>query len=138
MGRSTLDQLLGNWCDRHRNVPAVSSDSTYIDSAALGQLVYHVRFAAALAADGRGDESVPHAVLSWALLRSAGRDALSEAVVAFDLPDEIGGTHRVELLDECKPAEELALQLCAHFTSAGQHVLALLYQDAYQVLASDD
>ena len=62
----------------------------------------------------------------------------AEAVAAFDLPDEIGGTHRVELLDECKPAEELALQLCAHFTSAGQHVLALLYQDAYQVLASDD
>jgi hypothetical protein len=118
-------------------VSSVSSDSTSIESAVLGQLAYHVRFAAALAADGRGDESVPHAVLSWALLRSAGGDALREAAAAFDLPDEIGGVHRVGALDECKPAEELALQLCAHFTSSGQHVLAQLYHDAYQVLASD-
>jgi len=120
------------------NVPTMSNDSTYIDSTVLGQLAYHVRFAAALAADGRGDESVPHAVLSWALLRSAGGEALRDAAAAFDLPDEIGGVHRVGLLDECKPAEELALQLCSHFTSAGQHVLAQLYQNAYQVLASDE
>jgi hypothetical protein len=119
------------------NVPTVSSDSTNIASAVLGQLAYHVRFAAALAADGRADESVPHAVLSWALLRSASGDAWRESVAAFDLPDEIGGVHRVAALDECKPAEELALQLCAHFTSAGQHALAQLYQGAYQVLASD-
>jgi hypothetical protein len=120
------------------NLPRVSSESTSIESAALGQLAYHIRFAAALAADGRGDESVPHAVLSWALLRSAGGDALRESVAAFDLPDEIGGVHRVEPLDECKPAEELALQLCSHFTSDGQHALAQLYQRAYQLLASDN
>jgi hypothetical protein len=119
------------------DVPMVSSDSTYIESAVLGQLAYHIRFAAALAADGRGDESVPHAILSWALLQSAGGNALRESVAAFDLPDEIGGVHRVGSLDECKPAEELALQLCAHFTSAGQHALAQLYHGAYQVLASD-
>ena len=36
-----------------------------------------------------------------------------------------------------RPTEELALQLCSHFTSAGRHELATLYQDAYQLLASD-
>jgi hypothetical protein len=116
----------------------MSNDMTYIDTAVLGQLAYHVRFAAALAAEGRGDESVPHSVLAWAVLQSAGGDALRDAVAAFDLPDEIGGVHRIGALDACRPAEELALQLCAHFTSAGQHVVAQLYQSAYQVLLSDD
>jgi hypothetical protein len=117
--------------------PVGSGDTVRIESAVLGQLAYHIRFAAGLAAEGRGEESVPHAVLSWALLRSVGGDALREAMANLDLPDRIGAENAVVADNVRKPTQELALQLCAHFTSVGHNELSQLYHDTYRTLTKD-
>lgn len=105
-----------------------------VHPSALGQLAYHVACAAHLAAGERNDECVPHAVLSWALLEAIGGDQLDAAISGFDLPDDVGDIRSPTAKPIRARAEDLALQLCAHFTSTGRHDVGQLYQDAYERL----
>lgn len=105
-----------------------------VPAAALAQLAYHIGCAANLAASSRSSESIPHAVMSWALLEAIGGAALDDAVHGFDLPDDVGDIRAPDAAPVRERAEELALQLCAHFTSEGRHDLAHLYQTAYELL----
>jgi hypothetical protein len=107
-----------------------------LDADVLGQVAYHVRCAAGLAAVGRSEECARHALLSWALLEAVGGDALRDAVGALDLPDDVGDVNGTAAGPVRRTTEELALQLCAHFTSEGRHRLAEVYQGAYQRLVS--
>lgn len=107
-----------------------------VPPAVLGQLAYHVACAANLAAGPRPDDCVPHAVLSWALLGAIGGDGLEVALTGSDLPQEIGDIRSPAAAPIRERAEELALQLCAHFTSEGRHDLSQLYQDAYARLTA--
>lgn len=102
-----------------------------VPASALGQLAYHVATAAQLAVTDRSDDCVPHAVLSWALLEAIGGDRLGGAIDGFDLPNEFGDVAGPAGKHIRERAEELALQLCAHFTSEGQHDVSQLYHDAY-------
>ena len=107
-----------------------------VHPSALGQLAYHVACSAHLAAGERSDECVPHAVLSWALLEAIGGEQLDAAISGFDLPDDIGDIRAPAAKPIRERAEELALQLCAHFTSEGRHDVGQLYQDAYELLTA--
>lgn len=107
-----------------------------VHPSALGQLAYHVACAAHLAAGERSEDCVPHAVLSWALLEAIGGDRLDSAIAGFDLPDEVGDIRSPAGKPIREHAEELALQLCAHFTSEGRHDVGQLYQDAYERLTA--
>jgi hypothetical protein len=107
-----------------------------VPTAVLGQLSYHVGCAARLAAAQRQDESIPHAVLAWGVLESLGGEHLDRIRSSFDLPDDVGDLDSPQAAPVRQRAEELALQLCAHFTSEGQHQLARLYQDVYDRLAT--
>ncbi len=107
-----------------------------LTDAALAQVAYHVASAAKLATGSAPAECVPHSVLSWALLRSAGDGALADATGSFDLPDIDAELRTEGGLHARRRAEDLALQLCAHFTSEGHHELAPLYQDAYSLLTA--
>jgi hypothetical protein len=99
-----------------------------IDLAVLGQLAYHVNRVAVTAGED-GDACVTHAALSWALLNSIGEGELAALIDELDLPD-VGTAAGSEMIQ--RRAGHLALQLCSHFTSEGQHELAGLYHDAYQ------
>jgi hypothetical protein len=101
-----------------------------LDHGTLGQLAYHVRCSATLAAAGRGDEAAPHAILARALLDVLGGDALAQAVAALDLPDAATGSASAAAAAHRTRAIQLGVQLVAHFTSEGRHDLANLYQDA--------
>jgi hypothetical protein len=100
-----------------------------LDHGTLGQLAYHVRRAASLAARGRGDEGAPHAILAGALLDVIGGEPLAQAVAALDLPDAADGGPPTTSVPRTQ-AMQLGVQLIAHFTSEGRHDLATLYQDA--------
>ena len=107
-----------------------------VKPAALGQLAYHIACAAQLAASDQADECVPHAVLSWALLEAIGGDNLDASTTGFDLPDDIGDIGKPTAHHVRERAEDLALQLCAHFTSEGRNDVAELYQTAYDRLTA--
>lgn len=107
-----------------------------VDVDVLGQIAYHVRCAAGLAATGSAENGARHAVLSWALLETAGGRPVREAIDSLDLPDDVGDVRGEAATALRRGTEELALQLCAHFTSEGRHRLAQLYQDAYQLLVT--
>jgi hypothetical protein len=112
----------------------VTDPAALTETDVLAQLAYHMRCSAGLAADGDRDACVPHAVLAWALLEAVGGQPLHEAIDALDLPDDLGDVHGGSRAFR-RPTAELALQLCAHFTSEGRHDLAGLYQHAYQLVA---
>jgi hypothetical protein len=114
-------------------VPPVPGSIT-LDVAALGQLAYHSRCAAALAAEGSGDAAAPHALLSFALLHSLGGAELERTMHALDLPDTVGDFKGPKGERVRATADELALQLVAHFTSEGRHDLAGLYTDACDLM----
>jgi hypothetical protein len=105
-----------------------------VQPSALGQLAYHVACAAHLAAGERSEDCVPHAVLSWALLEAIGGEHLEAAINGFDLPDDVGDIRSRAAQPVRDRAGELALQLCAHFTSEGRHDVGGLYQAAYERL----
>lgn len=107
-----------------------------IPTVLLGQLSYHVGCAARLAASGHSEESIPHAVLAWGVLESIGGEHLDRLRASLDLPNDVADLGTPEAAPVRKRAEELALQLCAHFTSEGQHQLARLYQDVYDRLVT--
>lgn len=108
-----------------------------VTDAALGQLAYHVASAAHLADGEQPADSVPHAVLSWALLQALGGGRLEAVTDELDLPDHPASLRSASGRTTRRRAEELALQLCAHFTSEGRHELAQLYQDAWSQLADE-
>ncbi len=114
---------------RSAEVAPSAGASVTVDHGALGQLAYHVRWSAALAAGGRGEDSVPHAMLAAALLDVLGGPALESAISTFDLPPIIdpSGASTEKQRDV---AVQLGLQLVAHFTSEGRHDLADVYQEA--------
>ncbi|MEZ5219304.1 MAG: hypothetical protein R2705_14985 [Ilumatobacteraceae bacterium] len=101
-----------------------------LDIGALGQLSYHLQCAAALSADGASDQAAGHTLLSWALLDALGGAALTEAVDALDLPRGVGDLRASGATRVRAHADELGLQLLAHFTSEGRHDLASLYREA--------
>ncbi len=101
-----------------------------LDDGQLGQLAYHIRWSAALAAEGRVNNAAQHAILADALLDAIGGAPLKAASEALDLPDivakpvsEVAAVHRAA-------AMELGFQLVSHFTSDGRHDLADLYLEA--------
>ena len=115
--------------------PAPSQPFGSSEPVALGQVAYHMRRAAGLAIDGQVEPCAGHALLAWALLEGVGGEALQESLRSLDLPDDLGELDVAVPSPLRRTGEELALQLCAHFTSEGRHDLAELYQQAYRGLA---
>jgi hypothetical protein len=107
-----------------------------IDNDRLGQLCYHVRWSAALAADGRTGDSAPHAILAGALLDVLGGEQLAAASAALDLPDVVSDHSSATAAAHREAAQQLGLQLVAHFTSDGRHDLADLYHEAARRVAT--
>jgi hypothetical protein len=106
------------------------------DHATLGQIAYHLRWSAALAAEGAGDPA-PHAILANSLLEALAGDDLRRAVGALDLPDvRVAPSPSTATSARLDAATQLGLQLVAHFTSEGRHDLADLYQVATGQLAA--
>jgi hypothetical protein len=116
-------------------IPAPSQPAGSLEPVALGQIAYHMRRAAALAIDGQLEPSAGHSLLAWALLEDLGGAELQESLRALDLPDDLGELDVAVPSSLRRTGEELALQLCAHFTSEGRHDLAELYQQAFRGLA---
>lgn len=106
-----------------------------MDNSTLGQLWYHVRWSAALAADGRTGDSAPHAILAGALLDVLGGEQLTAASAALDLPDVTSDHASTTATAHREAATQLGLQLVAHFTSDGRHDLADLYHEATRRVA---
>jgi hypothetical protein len=113
----------------HPDSPALA---IVVPPASIGQRAYLVRCAAAAPDVG----TTAHAMLAWALLESIGGDDLRDVVAALDLPDDAGDPRDPVAAPARHTAEELALQLCAHFTSEGRSDLAQLYQDGHRILSS--
>jgi hypothetical protein len=101
-----------------------------MDNGQLAQLCYHVRWSAALAADGRTGDSAPHSILAGALLDVLGGEQLTAASAALDLPDVTTDHASATATAHREAAAQLGLQLVAHFTSDGRHDLADLYHEA--------
>lgn len=102
-----------------------------LDHATLGQLAYHLRCSAGLTCSGGTDESAAHALLGWALIETIGGEELDLAMAALDLPDRVGDLSAPGGRHILAQAQQLALQLVAHFVSDGRHDLAGLYQGAF-------
>ena len=98
-----------------------------LDDGQLGQLAYHIRWSAALAAEGRVDNAAQHAIIADALLDVLGGEALKAASEALDLPDIVAKPSSEAARAHRAAAMELGFQLVSHFTSDGRHDLADLY-----------
>jgi hypothetical protein len=116
--------------------PPITNDATRpanggagFDQGSLAQLRYHVRWSAALAADGHSADSAQHAMLAGALLDVLGGPELEAATMAFDLPEVTAPTSPASSAQR-ERAVQLGLQMVAHFTSDGRHDLADLYHEA--------
>ncbi len=98
-----------------------------IDDGQLGQLAYHVRWSAALAADGDTANAALHAIIAEVLLDILGGQSLRAASSALDLPDVLAKPASDAALAQRAAAMELTYQFVSHFTSDGRHDLADLY-----------
>lgn len=98
-----------------------------LDDGQLGQLAYHIRWSAALAAEGRVDNAAQHAIMADALLDVLGGEPLKAASEALDLPDIVAKPWSPTAAAHQAAALELGFQLVSHFTSDGRHDLADLY-----------
>lgn len=109
-----------------------------IDDGQLGQLAYHIRWSAALAAGGHLTSAAQHALLAAALLDVVGGAALRVASSALDLPEVASMPTRDEATAQRNAAVELGYQFVSHFTSDGRHDLADLYSEATRRIASSE
>ena len=100
-----------------------------LDDGQLGQLAYHIRWSAALAAEGQHTNAAQHAIIAEALLDVLGGDSLRAASSALDLPDVDARSWSDAAIAQREAAVELGFQLVSHFTSDGRHDLADLYQE---------
>ncbi|MGZ4702931.1 MAG: hypothetical protein ACXV5U_06260 [Ilumatobacteraceae bacterium] len=107
-----------------------------LDDGQLGQLAYHIRWSAALAAEGHVNNAAQHAILADALLDALGGEQLKAASEALDLPaivaepvSQVAAVHRAAAI-------ELGFQFVSHFTSDGRHDLADLYLEATRRIGS--
>jgi hypothetical protein len=103
------------------------SGAVIIDDGQLGQLAYHIRWSAALAADGESANAALHAIIADALLDILGGQPLRAASSALDLPDVVAKPPSEAALAQRAAAMELSYQFVSHFTSDGRHDLADLY-----------
>jgi len=97
-----------------------------IDDGQLGQLAYHIRWSAALAAGGQSASAAQHALLAGAMLDVLGGETLRSASSALDLPDVVVSDSAAAAAQRAG-AIELGYQFVSHFTSDGRHDLADLY-----------
>jgi hypothetical protein len=100
-----------------------------LDEGQLGQIAYHVRWSAALCAQGASASAAHHALVAAALLDVVGGESLQAARSALDLPEVTKASSVVENAQR-SAAMELAHQFVSHFTSDGRHDLADLYSEA--------
>lgn len=107
-----------------------------LDDGQLGQLAYHIRWSAALAAEGQHANAAQHAIIAEALLEVLGGDALRAASAALDLPDVDAKPSSDEAIAQREAAVRLGFQLVSHFTSDGRHDLADLYQETTRRITS--
>jgi hypothetical protein len=106
-----------------------------IDDGQLAQLAYHVRWSAALAAEGHPTIAAQHAIMADALLDVLGGEALRSAGSALDLPEVIA-QHSDAATAQRAAAMELGFQFVSHFASDGRYDLADLYMETTRRLAS--
>lgn len=104
------------------------------DPGALGQLAYHVRWSAALAAAGHGERVAPHAIIAGTILEVLGGEPLKAAVAALDLPDAGSEHDSASATAHREAAMQLGQQLVSHFTSDGRGDLADLYQEVTRTI----
>jgi hypothetical protein len=98
-----------------------------IDDGQLGQLAYHIRWSASLAASGQTVSAAHHAIIAGAMLDVIGGDALRVASSALDLPEVLAATSPSDVEAQRAAATQLSYQFVSHFTSDGRHDLADLY-----------
>lgn len=110
--------------------PVVEIGAISIDDGQLGQLAYHIRWSAALAAGGHTSSAAQHALLAAALLDVVGGAALRAASSALDLPEVATAPSREDAMAQRNAAVELGYQFVSHFTSDGRYDLADLYAEA--------
>jgi hypothetical protein len=113
-----------------------TAGSITIDDGRFGQLAYHVRWSAALAASGQTSSAAQHALLATALLDVIGGAELREASSALDLPDVVMPA-TTESTAQRSATVELGYQFVSHFTSDGRYDLADLYLEATRRIAGD-
>lgn len=101
-----------------------------IDDGRLGQLAYHIRWSAALAASGQTASAAQHALLAASMLDVIGGDELRNASAALDLPDVVAMPASVDATSQRAASVELGYQFVSHFTSDGRYDLADLYMEA--------
>jgi hypothetical protein len=101
-----------------------------IDDGQLGQLAYHIRWSAAMAADGEPSNAASHAIIAEVLLDILGGQALRAASSALDLPDVVDKPQSEAAVAQRAAAMELSYEFVSHFTSDGRHDLADLYLEA--------
>ena len=106
------------------------SGAVIIDDGQLGQLAYHIRWSAALAAEGEPANSALHSIIADVLLDILGGQALRAASTALDLPDVDDKPRSTAAVALQAAAMELSYQFASHFTSDGRHDLADLYLEA--------
>ena len=111
--------------------------SITIDDGRLGQLAYHVRWSAALAASGQTASAAQHALLAAAMLDVIGGAELRRASTALDLPDVVGLPVSVDAGTQRAATIELGYQFVSHFTSDGRYDLADLYAEATRRIADN-
>ena len=114
---------------------SATSGAIVLDDGQLGQLAYHVRWSAALAAQGQVDSATQHAIIADALLEVLGGEALRAAGSALDLPDVVATPASPATTIQRGAATELCFQFVSHFTSDGRHDLADLYLEATRRIA---
>ena len=114
---------------------SAASGAIVLDDGQLGQLAYHVRWSAALAAQGQVDSAAQHAIIADALLDVLGGEALRAAGSALDLPDVVATPASAATTIQREAATELGFQFVSHFTSDGRYDLADLYLEATRRIA---
>lgn len=108
-----------------------------LSKIAAAQLLHHVTRAAAMAAADDTRRCAPEAVLSWAILRDAGLVA-PPGWADDDLPFEPSPLHGPGGAAARRAGIDLALQLCAHFTSEGRSEQAMFYQRLATVVDTEE
>lgn len=110
--------------------------SITIDDGRLGQLAYHIRWSAALAASGQTASAAQHALLAASMLDVIGGAELRNASAALDLPEVVSMPSPVGA-SQRSATVELGYQFVSHFTSDGRYDLADLYSEATRRIAGD-
>lgn len=117
-------------------IPGGTAGEIAVDDGQLGQLAYHIRWSAALAAGGHTASAAQHALLAAAMLDVIGGQALRDASSALDLPDVAAAPACEDAVAQRNAAIELGYQFVSHFTSDGRYDLADLYAETIRRISA--